>query len=190
MGDRPKYEVVEYNDAAIAVGAWVEGATYAPYDGYLVAVAAKGAGLEDLQVRTSDGAPIQHIPARDITIDTDTLNQLTHGGDLSVFGQDFALFNQPITKNTRVDINYPNGTGAAEANVYFVFSKEPFSDGRYRLWQGAEDTIAVGSIILECPTAVPGIGQIESIFQRGVGASPWLSSGARVAPSPRSWAVP
>ena len=65
--------------------------------------------------------------------------------------------------------------------MYFVFSREPFGDGRYRLWQAAEDTIAVGSIILECPTADPGISQIESNFQRGVGgqsmAIQWGSSG-------------
>jgi len=181
MSDRPKYEVVLYNDAAIAVGAWVEGIAYAPYDGYLVAVAVKGAGIEDFQIRTSAGDPIQHCPGRDIAVDADTLNQLTNGGDLSVFAADFCLFNQAIQKNTRIDINYPNGTGTAEANVYLVFSREPFGDGRYRYWDAAEDTAAAGSIIMECPTAIPGISQVESVFLRGAGGQDlhmqWGTSG-------------
>lgn len=165
----PRYDWQHYNDAAIAVGAWVEGVFYAPYDGYILAIGSRGAGQEDLQIRTSDGSPIQHIPARDIAVDTDALNMhnmdplgLTLGGLL-------AITNQPIKKNTRIDINYPNGTGTAEGNVYIIFGTAPIGNGRYNLWQGIEDTVAVGSIILECPTGVPGISQLVSAFVRGAG---------------------
>jgi len=109
MTETPKYHTVLYNDAAIAVGVWVEGAAYAPYNGFLAAAAVKGAGIEDGQIRTSAGDPIQHIPGRDIAVDSDTLTSLTNDPLMLTLGGNFCIFNMPVQKNTRIDVNYPNG---------------------------------------------------------------------------------
>lgn len=164
-----EFKTILYNDAAIAVGGWVQGVAYAPFDGFLVAAKVSGAGVEDGEIATSTAPPIQHIPGTDIAIDTDALIQLTPGNGNELGQSSFCILNQPVVVNERIDINYPNGTGTAEANWYFVFCKHAIGDGRYKLWQAAEDTIAVGSIIDYCPTSVPGLSRLVGLFIRGAG---------------------
>jgi len=163
----PKYDWHHWNDAGIAVGVWVEGIFYAPYDGYILAIGSRGAGQEDWEMRTSRGMPIQHGPSRDIAVDADALNQLQNDPMGLTLGGLMCIINQPVKENERIDINYPNGTGTAEGNVYIIFGRQPIGDGRYHLWQAAEDTVADGSIILECPTAVQGLHELTAGLIRG-----------------------
>lgn len=168
---KPLYETILYNDPAIAVGAgnWVDAAVIAPMDGYLVAVAVIGAGVEDGEIKDTMGSPIQHIAGSDMAIDVNVYMAHSNPGPEMFACAPFQIINQPCKLNTRYDVQYPNGTGVAEANWYFVFSKTPVADKRYRLRIAAEDTFAAGSIIFECPTQVEGLSMLKALFIRGAG---------------------
>lgn len=149
MGDTLQFKDVLYNDAAIAVGVQVKDVITAPYDGYIVGVKAKGAGLEWGTIATSDGKPDQEVPCTDIAIDADPLENLTDGPGVM---SGFVILNQPITKNTKVHWT-PHGTGTAEANIIVRFSRSPI--GPYTLNQHDVldySSAAQGDTIQECPT--------------------------------------
>ena len=162
----PRYDWQHWNDAGIVAG-WVEGTFYAPYNGYILAIGSRGSGQEAVSIRTSQGDPIQTIPAKDIAVDADPLNFLENDPMGLTLGGLMCILNQPIKENTRIDINYANLTGTAEGNWYILFGTRPIGDGKYHLWQGVLDTVAEGSIILECPTGVPNISELSSIMVRG-----------------------
>lgn len=164
--ERPLFETRRYNDPAIAVDIEVEDIITAPYDGYLIGVCVKGAGIEGAIVSTSDGMPKQAIPGKDIAVDTDTTTM--QGDGAGKIPSDYVIFNQAISKNTKLSYT-PFGTGTAEANLYALFSPQPLPNEPYTLNLSVSvdySGVALDDKIIDCPTFLDTLARI---FMRGAG---------------------
>jgi hypothetical protein len=167
----PRFDYLVYNDAALANGVRVPDIFTMPYDGYIVGLFLRGAGVEGADFDFSDGSEIQEIPGRDIAVDSDVNGLHPSDGPGKAMGLGFTVLNQPCQKNTRISYT-PRCTGTAESNCYMVISPQP--TGPYTITKHESldlDGLAAKAVLTRCPTQVGNNSnpRLKRFFGRGQG---------------------